>query len=178
MIEKGYEESSVADIVHRADVGRSTFYAHYADKEDLLKESIEGLMAHLRQAAVTTSARGAAKHPALGFVRPMLEHVQDMRVLFRALANKPSGAAVQRQIHLALTEFVQRDLTEQQVRLQGSPDLVAEFVVGAFLSVCFWWMSRDEQIAVSEIERTFSGLLAPCSISPSGIALDNLGVLS
>jgi transposase-like protein len=40
MIEKGYEETTVADIAERADVGRSTFYTHYADKEDLLQGSL------------------------------------------------------------------------------------------------------------------------------------------
>src|SRR5262245_45123225 len=35
IMEKGYEAISVADICERADVGRSTFYAHFTGKDDL-----------------------------------------------------------------------------------------------------------------------------------------------
>lgn len=36
MMERGYERVTVSDIIARADIGRSTFYAHYRDKDDLL----------------------------------------------------------------------------------------------------------------------------------------------
>src|SRR6202012_5392571 len=38
--EKGYPHITVQDILDRADVGRSTFYTHYRDKEDLLRSGI------------------------------------------------------------------------------------------------------------------------------------------
>ncbi|MEM6707029.1 MAG: TetR/AcrR family transcriptional regulator, partial [Acidobacteriota bacterium] len=34
--EKDYARITVQDILDRADVGRSTFYTHYRDKDDLL----------------------------------------------------------------------------------------------------------------------------------------------
>ena len=36
ILEKGYEGVTVQDVIDRADVGRSTFYAHFIDKDDLL----------------------------------------------------------------------------------------------------------------------------------------------
>ena len=36
--EKGYESTTVQDIINLADVGRSTFYCHYESKELLLDE--------------------------------------------------------------------------------------------------------------------------------------------
>ena len=36
ILEKGYEAVTVQDVIDRADVGRSTFYAHFVDKDDLL----------------------------------------------------------------------------------------------------------------------------------------------
>jgi AcrR family transcriptional regulator len=36
IVERGYEELTVQDIVDRANVGRSTFYKHFLDKHELL----------------------------------------------------------------------------------------------------------------------------------------------
>lgn len=46
MMERAYDRISVRDVIARADVGRSTFYAHYRDKDDLLVVSCGE---HLRQ---------------------------------------------------------------------------------------------------------------------------------
>src|SRR5881296_2453910 len=57
MIEKGYDGTTVQDIVDRANVGRATFYAHFADKETLLVSRLEDLRAMLaqqQQQALTT----------------------------------------------------------------------------------------------------------------------------
>ena len=43
IVEKGYEAVTVQDILDRADVGRSTFYAHYRDKDQLLLSGFEYL---------------------------------------------------------------------------------------------------------------------------------------
>ena len=38
MLEKGMQKISVNEICKRADMNRSTFYAHYEDQFDLLRE--------------------------------------------------------------------------------------------------------------------------------------------
>src|SRR5260221_2026521 len=40
VVEKPYEEILVQDILDRADIGRTTFYAHYFDKEQVLKSVV------------------------------------------------------------------------------------------------------------------------------------------
>lgn len=42
VLDRRYDRISVADIVERAGVGRSTFYEHYENKDDLLKEGLMG----------------------------------------------------------------------------------------------------------------------------------------
>jgi AcrR family transcriptional regulator len=40
ILERGYEAVTIKDVVDRANVGRSTLYAHYPSKEDLLTAEV------------------------------------------------------------------------------------------------------------------------------------------
>ena len=66
ILEKGWEATSVADVCERADVARSTFYLHYADKEDLLLSGFDHLEDHL---IALSRVRGE-----LAFLEPLFEH--------------------------------------------------------------------------------------------------------
>src|SRR5260370_35920411 len=62
ILRKGYEGVSVQDIIDEADIGRSTFYAHYTGKEDLLRRGFKMLRAEM--AGAQSASRGApeARH--------------------------------------------------------------------------------------------------------------------
>jgi len=45
--EKGLDLTTVDDITQRADLGRGTFYYHFASKQDLISEVIKGLLGEL-----------------------------------------------------------------------------------------------------------------------------------
>jgi AcrR family transcriptional regulator len=51
-----YDAITVADIVERANVGRSTFYEHYEGKEDLLRQSMAPIVTGLGFALQADSA--------------------------------------------------------------------------------------------------------------------------
>ena len=49
MLEQGMQKISVNEICKRADMNRSTFYAHYADQYDLLREIEDEFLITLRK---------------------------------------------------------------------------------------------------------------------------------
>ena len=168
MIEQGYEAISVADIAERANVGRSTFYAHYADKEDLLQESLRGLRQHLITATPAREPADDPVHPALAFSLPMLNHVREVRELFCALAGKQHGAPVQRQLHVMLTDLVRETLETEAAPAQLPAALVAESIVGAFLSLAIWWMNGHEELSAEAVDRVFRSLFTPGLLGRGG----------
>lgn len=76
---KHYSQITVGEIIARADVGRATFYAHFATKDFLLKELCEELFCHVFDA----SAPNAEQHkhifscdaPSSVFLH-LLQHLQ------------------------------------------------------------------------------------------------------
>src|SRR5258708_34153749 len=58
ILRKGYEAITIQDIIDEADVGRSTFYAHYTGKEDLLRRGFQTLPAEPADAQRTPPAKG------------------------------------------------------------------------------------------------------------------------
>lgn len=47
IVERGYEAVTIQDIIDQANVGRSTFYSHYENKEQLLFSANQVLLTHL-----------------------------------------------------------------------------------------------------------------------------------
>ncbi len=66
--EKSYDDIVVKEILARADVGRSTFYAHFHDKDELLLSGIQDM---LRSAQ--------SREGIVWFSLPILEHIEEHR---------------------------------------------------------------------------------------------------
>ena len=83
-LSRGYEAVGVADIIRRANVGRSTFYLHYGRKDALLKESLKH-----PSSALAACARGDTTARML---LPLLEHFREQRSLNRVFFEHPVRA--------------------------------------------------------------------------------------
>ena len=81
-LEKRFDAITVQEVLDRADVGRSTFYAHFRSKEDLFRSDFENLLGFIRRGVAASGSRGGRILP----VRELFEHVREFRRLYRAMA--------------------------------------------------------------------------------------------
>src|SRR5215470_5922155 len=89
LVEKPYDEILVQDILDRAGIGRTTFYAHYFDKEDVLDSMIEQILSMFTHQLAHSSARQRVV-PSL----ELFEHIyhsphQHLRALMRGRGGEP-----------------------------------------------------------------------------------------
>jgi AcrR family transcriptional regulator len=163
LLEKRYEEISVQDIVEQAGVGRSTFYTHYFDKEDVQASLMEEILETLnRQLSQRKTGQGIV--PGLELFR----HIQDHHQHFEALWRGPVGEKLWEAAQNTLSALIEQNLTNTVYSQSGSPALpvpvVANYLAGAFLNLLKWWVRAGMPYPPEEMEQMFEQL-----------ALDGLG---
>ena len=162
IVEKGYEATTVEDICAAANVGRSTFYAHYADKQDLHRRGLEELRRELveRSRAALLSADGD-RTSGFGFSLPMFEHARDHLPLYRALVGTPGAAIALDAIRQILCELA-RDQMPPPRPGEGalSREFAVQYLVGAYLAVLTWWLDDGAKASPRTMDAMFQGLAA------------------
>ncbi|UCI09067.1 TetR/AcrR family transcriptional regulator [Mesorhizobium sp. B1-1-8] len=160
MLRKGYEVLTVQEIIDEADVGRSTFYAHYTGKEDLLRSGFQMLREELKEARSVPSATAGSSHDdPLGFSTAMFEHAARYADHYRTLIGGRGGAVTENEIRLILSEVVRRELSST---LNGDTiprDFLVQFIVGAFLTTLNWWFGRKPKLLPSRVDAMFRSLV-------------------
>lgn len=153
ILERGYDEITVQDVIDRAEVGRSTFYAHFADKEDLLVSGFDELRDALR-------TRKAAHPEPLGFAFALVEHARENRRLFRAIVGRKTGHTVQRRFRLLTIELVREDL-ESLAPPSPERDAAVQFLAGGFVELLTWWIDSRVPLDAVDVTAHFRRLSAP-----------------
>ena len=156
MAEKGYDAVTVQDILDRAQVGRTTFYAHYLGKDALHEDGFRELERWL-----TAEARAASGARRLAFSLPMFEHAEAHRKLYRSLVGRRAAAMVQRRIRQLLAAAVRAELAPEASRLDAPLDLVVEHVVGSYHAVLVWWLDHRTGLSPAQIDAVFRRLTLP-----------------
>lgn len=151
---RGWDDLSVQEICERADVGRSTFYMHFQSKEQLLADGLEDLRKMLK-AQAPGGPRTAAK--TLPFVRGLMEHVHEQRILFRSLIGRGSGHVVQMRFRQMVLQLVNEELS-LHVDPGWERDAAAHYLSGALVELLGWWVDSRTLRPVEEVEAFFHKL--------------------
>jgi AcrR family transcriptional regulator len=160
--EKEYNAISVQEILDRANVGRSTFYMHFRDKDELLVSGIREMLGSAPP-MVAVSARHYQK--LVGFGLPIFEyHYHHVRE-GKAHMGHRGRAALHEYLQRALTEWLVDAFGKELHRRRGAskipPDLLINYVASTFVLVLNWWVESKNPLPPQQVNELFRSLVLP-----------------
>lgn len=160
--ERGWDDIAVNDVCKRANIGRSTFYLHYPNKDALLQGGLEGLQAELQRqtrAWPDNANPGTEALEGFHFAIELIEHVHEQRKVFRGIIGRRSGYVVQQRFR----EMVIRLITDELPASIGNfpRQAVARWLGGAFVELLSWWIEQRASLPPKELAALFNELSRP-----------------
>jgi AcrR family transcriptional regulator len=153
MVVKAWDEIDVVALCEQANIGRSTFYLHFANKEALLDGSLDALGDLLRDQA---GLRQDKTEGRLAFADGLVEHVHEQQAVFRAIVGRRSASHVQGRFRELLVRLV-----SEEVGAAGGPwqrAATARYLAGALYELMSWWLGSRRAHRPQEIIALFHAL--------------------
>ena len=148
MEERPFSELSVVDICSWAMVHRTTFYAHFNDKRELLSYLLSQLERECVETCLPKEEMTSPKEYFLTAVKNALGFFQDRRSLYLACLNSGMEAEVHVLSDRAAQELCRR-LSQPAFRdaaPEVDPQIAARFYIGAVLALIRWWLTNDDPV--------------------------------
>jgi AcrR family transcriptional regulator len=158
--EKPYALIAVKEILDRANVGRSTFYTHFRDKDDLLESSIYEMLRSIRSRPLS----GTAPERIIAFSLPLLQQFDEHRRSDRPKMTREGRVAMHEHLQEVLTILVAEDLAiaaSSDRTPRNARDLVARHVAATFALVVDWWIEVEPALTPMEVNARFRALVLP-----------------
>ena len=159
IIEKGYEKITVQDIIDRANVGRTTFYAHFQDKQDLLLSGFE----RLNDVFENFRSESSPEKSVWDFSLALFRHAEEQRQAFKALFGKQAGTVILSHFQEAMIAYLKEGFQalfpkkKQPVPL----DVFVQYLFSAFLGLLTWWLDNDSPYSAEQMNGFYRQLVQP-----------------
>lgn len=177
ILERGYDAVTVEEIAQRADVGRTTFYLHYRDKEDLLLESIDatindliaqiaGLPLETWQATAApqqTAAASPLKSPILLVFEHAVKNYDLYRVMLRGEGVSRAQSRIRQTIAQAAKAFFLDQRANQGLHLKPgiTLDFFANYFASSLMGVLTWWLEDGMPYPPEAMAEMFQRMFIP-----------------
>jgi len=162
--EKPYDAIAVTEILERANVGRSTFYTHFRDKDELLASGIHHKLRSVQSAELPSSAKGPER--IIWFSFPFFEYHHQHRRTYKAHMGTRGRAIIHEHLRRVLAELIADDVKKachgrRKAMGQISPDLLVQYVASTFILVLNWWAESKSPLPPNEVNDLFRTLILP-----------------
>ncbi len=168
ILEKGYDAVTIEEITDRADLGRTTFYLHFKDKEELFMHAIDTicedfLEKHKNLLTMIDNRDRDFDHPQLNLDERILYHIfahaRDNADLYRVmLRGEGSAKASRRFSEVIQQETIKRLRNAEELQSKVPLEVFAVFFSGTLIELVTWWLEHDQPFNIEEMVVYFQQL--------------------
>lgn len=179
MQEKGYELITVEEITDRANLGRTTFYLHYRDKEDLLlerfSEVLEHLVEQLAEMPLNTWLIASSDdfHPSQ--IKPgilLFEHAAENANLYRIVLKGEGAQTTAKRLRELILDALNKvvavktqEALNMTLEIKVPIPVFSHYFAGSLLGLLTWWLEEDMPYTPEQMARMFQQLFLPSTQS-------------
>jgi AcrR family transcriptional regulator len=162
--EKSYDAIAVKEILDRANVGRSTFYTHFRDKDELLVSGIHEMMRSLHSAVLPSPAKGYEN--IIRFSLPIFEYHDRHRHTGSARMGAKGRAIIHEHLQKVIADLIAEDVRRalqgrRKAAGQIPPAVLVQYVASTFILVLNWWAESRGPLRSQEANALFRALVLP-----------------
>lgn len=166
--EKDFEKITVTDIVNRADINRSTFYAHYKDVYALVEEIQNEIVNCSIELLAELKYKSIFKDP-MPFLQTLVKPVEENRELYMLLWRSNFA---QQQLEKLKKVFVVQAMNApeipEEMRHTKMFAIRVNFFIGGIINAYQQWLQGELECTIDEITQDIAAIIA----STAGTILD------
>lgn len=162
---KEYSQISVQEIIDSADVGRTTFYAHFETKDSLLKDLCEELFVHITDTAMNFPVEHYYLYGSkidtvfLYLIKQLKKNDRSILELLSSQNNEIFLRYFKNSLKkFILTQYADKELLKSSTLPQ---DYIANHIASSFVETSAWWISGKMQESSEEITGYFLSVIEP-----------------
>ena len=161
MKDNNFEKIKISDICESALINRSTFYAHYEDKYDLLIDLIEDLKLSFLERLKNNDNPILSKPYLMELLNIILEQIEEEKEVYNAiLQNNKNGILID-----FLMDVIERDIKERlkensDIKASNIPvDIITKFYIGGIISIVVNVITSKNNYSKEELLLYFDKLI-------------------
>lgn len=153
---KEFGNITVQEIIDEANVGRSTFYAHFETKDDLLKAMCTDIFQHVFSDDLKQESNHDFSHAGHDFekeITHILYHLQDNKTDLKGLLSCDSGEIFMKYFKDYLHEMFPTYV--KKLHHQAPLEYVLTMTICSFTETVRWWITGNRNDTPEQIASYF-----------------------
>ena len=156
---KTFEEIKVSDICTKALINRSTFYAHYEDKYELLLEFINSLKEEFINELSKNKNILNTREYYLEVIRLFLDHIENKKDIYNAIMINNRNSIMMDILSSVANNEVIKKMESSNISTKVPANIIAKFYLGGVLNLGIEWLRDTNKNSKEEIIKYLEILL-------------------
>jgi AcrR family transcriptional regulator len=150
---KSFEKIKISDICEESLVNRSTFYAHYDDKYELLIDLFEERKLSLLKVFEDNENKAFSKEYLMELLSILIDHIEENKEIYSAiLANNRNGILIDFLIDAIEKDVSERLKSNSEIKISDLPlDIIVKFYAGGLINIGIDCITRTKKYSKKEL---------------------------